>query len=184
MERDLFVNDRQVLKNKWEIENLKQKVAKGGSLSDDAVFTVKVQDFYYTANGNEELYEWLQEKADELGYTLEDKNITYIDDSQQVVTQDGKLLSRVIYYRNFKDFVIDSEEFGKIMNDSKLSIIQKDGDTDNEFKGYSYIIKGKTITTEEELYTLLADELGFAKNDLDLISVFKTDNIIRYSLYQ
>ena len=180
MRKDLFINSRQVLKNTWDIKNLKEQIEKGGSLSDDVVFTVRLQDFYYTNEGSESLYEWLQEKADALGYKLEDKTVTYIDNGLvDVVTKSGKLLSRIIYFRRLKDYLIDSEDFGNFMdNDAKSSIIAGEGQIYFDYKGCSFIVNGQTITDANEFYSLVVDELGFAKNDFDMISVFVIDSSV------
>lgn len=164
MARDLFYDRRQVLKNKWAIENLKSQVEKGGGISDDVMLTIKRQDFYYT--DDESYYEWLQGKADALGYTLEDKTITFIDDdNMELSTVSGKLLSRIVYCRYLKDVPFD--EISNFLNNNK-SIIKSEQKTLVEHRGIAPILNGELIENMNQV----VDELEFVVKDFDLIRVF------------
>ena len=165
MARDLFYDRRQVLKNKWAIENLKSQVEKGGGISDDVMLTIKRQDFYYT--DDESYYEWLQGEADALGYTLEDKTITFIDDNEELSTVSGKLLSRIVYHRFLKDVYFD--EIGQQLFENVNAIIQAKGDVSLGNMGYAIISNGELVENKEQL----TDELGFAVKDFDLTFVFQ-----------
>jgi hypothetical protein len=167
MARDLFYDRRQVLKNKWAIENLKEQVEKGGGISDDILLTIRRQDFYYTNDAS--LYEWLQGKVDELGYTLEDKTITYYDENEELQTQSGKLLSKVLYYRYFKDVNAESDEIRGLLYDDKSSIIHGESNIDMSFQGSAFLLNDKLIENFEDE---VCDELGFIVKNFDLISVF------------
>lgn len=162
MAKDLFYNRRQVLKNKWAIENLKSQVEKGGGISDDVMLTIKRQDFYYT--DDESYYEWLQGKADALGYTLEDKTITFFDNNKELSTVSGKLLSRIVYKRFLKDVYFDEIDlFG-----NEESIIQPDENTYIQYNGIAPISNGELVENMNQLN----DELDFVVKDFDLICVF------------
>lgn len=164
---DLFYDRRQVLKNKWAIENLKSQVEKGGGISDDVMLTIKRQDFYYT--DDESYYEWLQGEADALGYTLEDKTITYYDTNNELQTISGKLLSKVLYYRHFKDVNAESDEMKELLYNDKYSIIHGDSSIAMGFNGSAYLLNDKLIENFEDE---VCDELGFIEKNFELISVF------------
>lgn len=164
MARDLFYDRRQVLKNKWAIENLKSQIEKGGGISDDVMLTIKRQDFYHA--DDESYYEWLQGKADALGYTLEDKTITFIDYSNELATLSGKLLSRIVYKRFLKD--VSFNEIQQLFEQTE-SIIKEDNRIYFINSGIAPILNGEIIDDVNQI----TDELGFIVNDFDLALVFE-----------